>query len=336
MRRHPIGTSPDRPRRERCSDRARWHARRRQRSVKETDHGTPGRQRSLPQTRPSSMAATPPTSRISTPATRPIPRSVDAEWQALLRRAEGRQAGRREERQGRVLEEAELADRRQWRARLGARRQLGRGREGRRRQDQGQGRRPRASSIGQADVQQATRDSVRAIMMIRAYRMRGHLHAKLDPLGIEPRPDRRGAAPVALRLHARPTGTARSSSTTCSASNSRPSARWWRSCERTYCQTLGVEFMHISDPAEKAWIQERIEGPDKEIAFTREGKRAILNKLVEAEGFEKFLDLQVHRHQALRPRRRRVADPGARADHQARRRTRRARRSCSAWPIAAA
>ncbi len=61
---------------------------------------------------------------------------------------------------------------------------------------------------------------------------------------------------------------------------------------RTYCQTLGVEFMHISDPAQKAWIQERIEGRDKEITFTREGKRAILNKLVEAEGFEKFCDLK--------------------------------------------
>ena len=74
---------------------------------------------------------------------------------------------------------------------------------------------------------------------------------------------------------------------------------------RTYCQTLGVEFMHISDPAQKGWIQERIEGRDKEISFTREGKRAILNKLVEAEGFEKFLRRQIHRHQALRPRRRR-------------------------------
>jgi 2-oxoglutarate dehydrogenase E1 component len=62
--------------------------------------------------------------------------------------------------------------------------------------------------------------------------------------------------------------------------------------QRTYCQTLGVEFMHISDPAQKAWLQERIEGPDKEISFTREGKRAILNKLVEAEGFEKFCDLK--------------------------------------------
>ncbi|MGB6467150.1 MAG: 2-oxoglutarate dehydrogenase E1 component, partial [Xanthobacteraceae bacterium] len=61
---------------------------------------------------------------------------------------------------------------------------------------------------------------------------------------------------------------------------------------RTYCQTLGVEFLHISNGAQKGWIQERIEGPDKEITFTREGKRAILNKLVEAEGFEKFSDLK--------------------------------------------
>ena len=61
---------------------------------------------------------------------------------------------------------------------------------------------------------------------------------------------------------------------------------------RTYCSTLGVEFMHISDAAEKSWIQERIEGPDKGIAFTVEGKKAILNKLVEAEGFERFLDVK--------------------------------------------
>ncbi|MER2607103.1 MAG: 2-oxoglutarate dehydrogenase E1 component, partial [Siculibacillus sp.] len=61
---------------------------------------------------------------------------------------------------------------------------------------------------------------------------------------------------------------------------------------RTYCSTLGVEFMHISDPAEKGWIQERIEGPDKTIAFTKEGKRAILKKLIEAEGFEKFIDVK--------------------------------------------
>ena len=90
----------------------------------------------------------------------------------------------------------------------------------------------------------------------------------------------------------KPISTARSSSITCSASNTARLREIVAICERTYCQTLGVEFMHITNAAQKAWIQERIEGPDKEISFTREGRRAILNKLIEAEGFEKFCDLK--------------------------------------------
>ncbi len=62
--------------------------------------------------------------------------------------------------------------------------------------------------------------------------------------------------------------------------------------QRTYCGRLAIEFMHISNPDEKAWLQERMEGPDKEIHFTHEGKRAIFQKLVEAEGLEKFLDVK--------------------------------------------
>jgi 2-oxoglutarate dehydrogenase E1 component len=58
--------------------------------------------------------------------------------------------------------------------------------------------------------------------------------------------------------------------------------------KRTYCGSIGYEFMHISDPEQKDWLQRRIEGPDKHIVFTPEGKRAILNKLMEAETFEKF------------------------------------------------
>jgi 2-oxoglutarate dehydrogenase E1 component len=42
----------------------------------------------------------------------------------------------------------------------------------------------------------------------------------------------------------------------------------------------------------KSWVQQRIEGPDKEIAFTENGKKAILRKLIEAEGFEKFIDVK--------------------------------------------
>ncbi|MCA6099702.1 2-oxoglutarate dehydrogenase E1 component [Bradyrhizobium sp. USDA 4524] len=143
--------------------------------------------------------------------------------------------------------------------------------------------------LSDADVHQATRDSVRALMLIRAYRMRGHFHAKLDPLGIEAPRDREELDPRSYgfteadfdrkifldHVLGLEYGTLR---------------EIVQICERTYCQTLGVEFMHISNAAQKAWIQERIEGPDKEISFTPEGRRAILNKLIEADGFEKFCD----------------------------------------------
>ena len=125
------------------------------------------------------------------------------------------------------------------------------------------------------DVQQAARDSIRALMLIRAYRIRGHFHANLDPLALakntgdeelDPRAygfgdnalDRKIFLDNVLGLEF---GTMREIIAI---------------LERTYCQTLGIEFMHISDAKQKAWIQERIEGADKEIRFTREGKRAIL------------------------------------------------------------
>ncbi|MCL2384909.1 MAG: 2-oxoglutarate dehydrogenase E1 component [Alphaproteobacteria bacterium] len=141
------------------------------------------------------------------------------------------------------------------------------------------------------DLLRATRDSVRALMMIRAYRMRGHLHANLDPLGLEPPKDHEELHPAAYGF------------------NEADYARkifldgvlgldyatipeMLAILRRTYCGTIGIEFMHISDPAEKSWLQQRIEGPGKEITFTKEGKRAILNKLIEAEGFEQFLNVK--------------------------------------------
>ncbi len=149
----------------------------------------------------------------------------------------------------------------------------------------------KGAELSAADVNQATRDSVRALMLIRAYRMRGHFHAKLDPLGIEALRDRE-------ELDPRTYGFTEADFDRkifldhvlgLEYGNLREIVAI---CERTYCQTLGVEFMHITNAAQKAWIQERIEGPDKEISFTREGRRAILNKLIEAEGFEKFCDLK--------------------------------------------
>jgi len=139
------------------------------------------------------------------------------------------------------------------------------------------------------EVRAATLDSLRAIMMIRAYRMRGHLKANLDPLGIASTPG------DATELDPATYGFAE-------ADFDRPifldyvlgletaSIREILAIlRRTYCGNVGVQYMHVSDPKEKAWLQERIEGRDKEIVFTKEGKVAILKKLIETQGFEQFL-----------------------------------------------
>jgi 2-oxoglutarate dehydrogenase E1 component len=145
--------------------------------------------------------------------------------------------------------------------------------------------------ISAADVQQAARDSIHALMLIRAYRIRGHFHAKLDPLGIQAEPNEEELDPKSYGFSEADMDRKIFLDKVLGLdfSSMREIVAILR---RTYCQTLGVEFMHISNAAQKAWIQERIEGKDKEIQFTREGKRAILNKLVESEGFEKFLDVK--------------------------------------------
>ena len=149
----------------------------------------------------------------------------------------------------------------------------------------------KGAQVPVGDLIQATRDSVRALMLIRAYRMRGHFHANLDPLGIEGVKDHEELDPKSYgftdadldrkifidNVIGLEYGSLREIVAI---------------LQRTYCQTLGVEFMHISNPVQKAWIQERIEGPDKEISFTPEGRRAILMKLIEADGFEKFCDVK--------------------------------------------
>ncbi len=140
-------------------------------------------------------------------------------------------------------------------------------------------------------IKRAVLDSVRALMLIRAYRIRGHLAADLDPLGLR-------ETPVRPELDPRSYGFTE-------ADLDRPifidnvlglqvaSIREILAIvKRTYCGTFALQYMHISDPEQSAWLKERIEGYDKEISFTREGRKAILNKLVEAEGFEKYLHVK--------------------------------------------
>ena len=142
-----------------------------------------------------------------------------------------------------------------------------------------------------AAVRQAVLDSIRALMIIRAYRIRGHLIANLDPLGLvenKPHPE----------LDPKSYGFTE-------ADMDRPifidkvlgldfanMRQILDIVRRTYCGTFALQYMHISNPEEAGWLKERIEGYDKEIKFTREGRKAILNKMVEAEGFEKFLHVK--------------------------------------------
>jgi 2-oxoglutarate dehydrogenase E1 component len=147
------------------------------------------------------------------------------------------------------------------------------------------------ASLTEESLRAATLDSIRALMIIRAFRIRGHLAANLDPLDMNNQSVLPELDPASYGFR--------------SEDLDRPifihnvlglrSASMREIVEllkRTYCGTFALQYMHISDPAESQWLKERIEGYDKEISFTREGRRAILNKLIEAEGFEKFLHIK--------------------------------------------
>ncbi len=141
------------------------------------------------------------------------------------------------------------------------------------------------------EVRKATMDSVRALMMIRAFRMRGHLAADLDPLGLAERPAQPELDPATYGFSE--TDLDRPIFLDKVLGLEQATIRQIVDIlKRTYCHTLGVEFMHISDPVQKGWLQQRIEGADKEISFTPEGRKAILRKLIEGEGFENFLNVK--------------------------------------------
>ncbi len=146
-----------------------------------------------------------------------------------------------------------------------------------------------APGVDAASVRAATLDSIRALMLIRAYRIRGHLYAELDPLGlheIEYHPeldyktygfdesdlDHEIFIDNVLGME---TATLRTI---------------MDAVQATYCDKIGVEFMHIQDPDQKSWIQRRIEEPRNHTDFTDRGKLAILERLTASEAFEQFLD----------------------------------------------
>ena len=142
--------------------------------------------------------------------------------------------------------------------------------------------------VSSDDLIKTHNNSIRAVALIRAYRQRGHLLAKLDPLGMmkteyldELHPDHYGFKKEDYNSKIYLDGVINKKH-----SNIREILEFLK---KTYCGPIGYEYMHISNPVERKWIRDRIEKDDTAIQFTQNGKEAILNKLIQAEGFEKFL-----------------------------------------------
>ena len=144
-----------------------------------------------------------------------------------------------------------------------------------------------AASVA-AGSRAATLDSIRALMLIRAYRVRGHLEAKLDPLGLKQIGYHSELDPASYGF-------------TEAADFDRPIfldgvlgfdtatlREVMAALRQSYCGDIGVEFMHIQDPAQKSWIQRRIEGAPWLAAYDKKAKVKILKQLTEADSFETF------------------------------------------------
>ena len=143
-------------------------------------------------------------------------------------------------------------------------------------------------SADAGSIELAAGDSIRAMMLIRTYRVRGHLAAQLDPLGLAKQdlpadltPEYHGFAGAALDRKVYLGGAL--------------GLQWCTVRElvgilrANYCGSVGLEYMHIADVEERRFLQERFEGADKTIEFTPEGKKAILAAVIRGEQYEKFL-----------------------------------------------
>ena len=143
-------------------------------------------------------------------------------------------------------------------------------------------------AISATDLRAATTDSIRAIMLIRAYRINGHLLANLDPLNLQHRDVHPELNPKTYGFNEndwdRPIFI-----DNVLGMESATLRQIMEIVKDTYCGSIGIEFMHVQDPAQKAWIQERIESIRNTTQFTNRGKKAIYERLVGAETFEQFL-----------------------------------------------
>ena len=145
-----------------------------------------------------------------------------------------------------------------------------------------------SDNLSRDDLQSAAKDSIRALQLIRAYRARGHLMADLDPLGMKEKQEHPELDPAHYGFgssdYDHPIYIGGSMGLETATLRELIDA-----LQKTYSNTIGMEYLHMSDPEEKLWLQERIEKPLNQTDFSPEGKKAILQRLTAGEVFEQFL-----------------------------------------------
>ena len=144
------------------------------------------------------------------------------------------------------------------------------------------------NSISEKEISKMNGQSIRAVSMVRSYRQRGHLIAKLDPLEMreidyldELHPDSYGFKKEEYNNKIYLDGVINKQYSTIK--------EILGFLRKTYCEKIGYEYMHISNPIERKWFRDRVEKDENSLQFTNNGKQAILNKLIQADGFERFL-----------------------------------------------
>ncbi|MBS0222127.1 MAG: 2-oxoglutarate dehydrogenase E1 component [Proteobacteria bacterium] len=145
---------------------------------------------------------------------------------------------------------------------------------------------------GEEAIRAAAYDTSRAFLLIRSYRIRGHLEADLDPLGLVKQAPHRELDPATYGFGEADWDRPILIFGALGLGDVATLRQIMDRLRKTYCGKIGVEYMHISDPDQKAWIQERIEHIENRTDFTLEGRRMILQRVVEAEGLEKYLGLK--------------------------------------------
>ncbi|MBL0900896.1 MAG: 2-oxoglutarate dehydrogenase E1 component, partial [Reyranella sp.] len=151
---------------------------------------------------------------------------------------------------------------------------------------------PALAGKTEQEIRAAAQDTARALMLIRAYRIRGHLEADLDPLGLVRQAPHRELEPATYGFGEGDWDRPILIFGSLALGETATLRQIMERLRKTYCGKIGVEFMHISDPDQKAWIQERIEHIENHTEFTLTGRKMILERVGEAEGLERYLHVK--------------------------------------------